>query len=168
VRARAVRAALTLCLLAGTAPAARASKPQPPLVVRLRLLSADASRGRYRVEVRLRADVALEEPSLTVRVLSREAGAAAARASGREPRASREPLTLAPGRELRRELDVLTGAEEPVTLLVGLGGHIGPAQLHRTSGLELGPASAPEQAGSVRTDALGRSYYEIRMPPARP
>jgi hypothetical protein len=166
VRGRALPAALTLCLLAGATPDARASKPQPPLVVRLRLLSADASRGRYRVEVRLRADVALEEPSLTVRVLSREAGAASAR-PGREPRGSSEPLTLAPGRELRRELDVLTGAEEPVTLLVGLGGHVGPAQLHRTGGLDLGPPSEPEQAGSVRTDALGRGYYEVRMPPER-
>ena len=167
MRGRALPTALTLCLLAGTAPAARAAKPQPPLMVQLKLLAADASRGRYRVEVRLRADVALEAPSLTVRVISREAGAAAARADVRPPRLSREPIALVPGRELRRELDVLTDAEEPVMLLVGVGGQVGPARLHRTSGLDLGPPAAPEEAGSVRTDALGRAYYEVRMPPAR-
>lgn len=164
MRARPLPAALALCLLAGVAVGARAEKPEPPLTVRLRLLSADASRGRYRVEARLRADVALDEPALTVRVLSREAGAAAAPAGQREQRGSREALVLVPGREVRRELEVLTDAEEPVTLLVGIGGRAGRAQLHRTSGLDLGPPSAPDAAASVRTDQLGRAYYEVRLP----
>jgi hypothetical protein len=144
---------------------ARAAKPDPPLKIALRLLAADAGRGRYRVEVRLRADVALEDATLVVRVVPREAGAAA-RDRAAEPRVSHQPLALAPFRELRRELEVLTGAEEPVTLLVGLGGRAGAAQLHRSSGLDLGPATEPGPEGVVRTDQHGQGYYEVRMPGA--
>jgi hypothetical protein len=165
VRAPALLAALTLCLPAAAPREARAAKPDPPLTVRLRLLSADASRGRYRVELRLRADVALQEPSLVVRVVPREARAAALRA-GEPERVSRQPVALTPFRELRRELEVLTGAQEPVTLLVGVGGQAGAARLHRTSGLDLGPETAPSPQGTVRTDQSGQSYYEVRMPPA--
>jgi hypothetical protein len=153
-------------LLAALAPPAWAAAPQPPLSVSVVLLSADADRGRYRVELRLRSDVALEDAAITVRLLPRGAGAAAARA-GRAPRESREGVALAPGRELRRELEVLTDAQEEVTLLVGLGGRAGGARLHRTRGLDLGPPSAPEPAATVRTDQEGRSYYEIRMPERR-
>jgi hypothetical protein len=165
MRTRPLLAVLALGLLAAAPRAARAAKPDPPLAVRLTLLASDASRGRYRVEARLRADVLLEEPVLVVRVVSREPGAAAARAGGRE-RLSREPLALAPFREVRRELEVLTGAQEPVTVLVGIGGHVGQVRLHRTGGLDLGPDTAPGPPGTVRTDQSGQSYFEVRMPPA--
>ena len=164
LRAR-LLAVLVLSLAVAAPAPARAAKPEPPVRVTLRLLADDASRGRYRVEVRLRADVALQDPTLVVRVVPRDAGAAA-RASAPEPRVSRHPIALAPFREVRRELEVLTGAEEAVTLLVGLGGRAGAVQVHRTAGLDLGPATAPGPEVAVRTDQDGQSYYEVRMPRA--
>jgi hypothetical protein len=159
MRARAIFVAAAV--LAALAPApARAAKPEPPLAVSLELLAGDASRGRYRVAVRLRSGVPLEDAALVVRIVSREAGARGAQAATRPW--SREPVALPPGREVRRELEILTGAQEPVTVLVGVGGRSSGLRLHRTRGLDLGPETPPA-AGTVRTDQDGRTYYELRM-----
>jgi hypothetical protein len=159
MRARALFVAAAA--LAALAPAARAAKPEPPLAVSLELLSGDASRGRYRVAVRLRSGVPLEDAALVVRIVSREAGARDAQAATRPW--PRQPVALPPGREVRRELEILTGAQEPVTVLVGVGGRSSGRRLHRTRGLDLGPETAPRAAGTVRTDQDGRTYYELRM-----
>ena len=163
MKARAARAfAVCAGVLAGSAGDALATPPEPPLSVSLRLLSADASRGRYRIEVRLGAGVTLEDAALIVRLAPRGGGARTARAAW-ATRESREAVSLRPGRELRRELEVLTGAQEPVTLLVGLGGRAAGARLHRTRALDLGPETPAAPPGRVRTDQLGREYYEVPM-----
>jgi hypothetical protein len=153
---------LSACGLTAGAPFAVARAPEPPLSIELKLLSGDAARGRYRVEVRLRADVVLDEPVMTVRLLSREEVQASR--AGRSPRReSREAVVVTRGRELVREIEVLTDAHEPVLLLVGLGGRADGLRLQRTRGLDLGPAPE-EPAATLRTDQLGREYYEVRMP----
>lgn len=153
---------LAALALAGAAVPAGATPPEPPLSVSLKLLSADAARGRYRVEVRLRARVALEDAVLVLKVLPREESARAARAGRAGERETREDVVLRPGRELRREVDVLTGAQEPVTLLVGAGGRLDGARVHRTRGLDLGP-EAEAAPGRVRVDQHGRAYYDVPM-----
>jgi hypothetical protein len=160
-RARLIPGLLLSALALAAGREARAAPPEPPLSVSLRLLSADASRGRYRVEVRLRAQAPLEDAVMILKVAPRDGTARTAlRADTRE---TREAVSLPPGRELRRELDVLTGAQEPVTLLVGLGGRAGGAQVHRTRALDLGPEPPADAGARRRTDQFGRTYYEVPM-----
>lgn len=152
-----------LAIVLSAARPALAAKPEPPLSVALRVLSSDPARGRHTVELRLRTDVALTDATLTVAVrrvpeLAAQAGLGALASS------TVEPLSLARGREVRRQLEVLTGAHEPVMVLVGLGGRLGGSRLHRTSAIDLGPPAEPP-AGRVRTDQQGREYFEVPMRP---
>lgn len=161
--ARRMAAALLPFALAGTGAPALAAPPEPPLSVSVRLLSGDAARGRYRVEVRLRAQAPLEDAVMVLKVAPRGPGAGAARSGRAQAREAREPVSLRPGLELRREMDVLTGAQEPVTLLVGLGGRMDGAQVHRTRALELGPELPADTAARARTDQFGRTYLEVPL-----
>lgn len=155
--------AMVPALSLAAAAAARAAKPEPPLSVALRVVAADAARGRYRIEVRLRADLTLEEPFLRVKVQP-SAGAPALQTASR--RDSVEPVALIRGREARREVEVLTLPHEPVTVMVGLGGMLGAHHLHRTASLDLGEPVEPAPSGRVRTDQHGQTYLEVPMRPS--
>src|SRR5687767_13013324 len=119
-----------LALVLGAPPFAQATKPEPPLSVSLRVLSADPARGRYTLEARMRTEVALTDATFTVAV--RRQPAAGVVEAGRNASASPtvEPLALARGREVRRQFDVLTDSQEPVMVLVGLGGRLGAHRVH--------------------------------------
>src|SRR5688572_8732930 len=123
--------------LAGLAGPAGAAKPEPPLTVAVSVLSAQPDRGRYHLAIRLRSDVALDDASLTIRVQTLAGPGAASRQAVRPPIS--ESLALPRGREVRREVEVLTGPDEPVTVLVGLGGASAGVRLHRTGSIDLGP-----------------------------
>lgn len=162
MHARVRRALLCGAVLTAWAPAAFALKPEPPLSVALRVVSADPARGRYRIEMRLRAGVPLTEAALVVRVRPRSP-AATEREPLRASAPSVEPIELPPAREVRRQAEILTLPNEPVVVMVGIGGTVGRARLHRTASLDLGPPGEADLPGRVRTDQDGRQYFEVRM-----
>lgn len=150
--------------LAGVAGPAGATKPEPPLTVAVSVLSAHPDRGRYTLAIRLRSDVALDDASLTIRVHALAApGPASARETPRLPFS--ESLALPRGREVRREVEVLTRPHEPVTVLVGLGGASAGVRLHRTGSVDLGPPRPDDAGGRTRTDQYGRTYFEVPVQP---
>jgi hypothetical protein len=161
-RGAALPAVLAALLCAAAPPPSMAAKPEPPLGVTLRVVSAEPDRGRYRLEVTLSAAVALEGASLTVEVRP-AAGVPALQAASR--RHSVEPVAVPRGRGVRRVIEVLTLPHEPVTVLVGLGGRMGRHRLHRTAGVDLGERVDPAPRGRLRTDQHGQVYYEVPLRP---
>jgi hypothetical protein len=128
-------------------------KLEAPIDLVLRPLEERPADGRCRLEVRAAVRAPLTELRLRVKP-----PAGARLLQGPPERAVR----LKPGEALRDEL--LFGWEpgHGGTLFVTVEGRLGTAVLSKTQSFDLGPVEHRELQGTVRTDAHGRTFFEVR------
>jgi hypothetical protein len=141
----------------GSAPEARvvSAKLEAPIDLELRLVEERRVEGLYRVEIRSAVRADLSGLRLQVKL--------PAEARLLQGALQERQLALKPGQALREEIAVRAAPGRGVTLLVHVQGRLGSAVLSKTEALDLGPVERKPLQGTVRTDAQGRTYFEVPM-----